>query len=82
VTDDPVDLPTHRRELRWTAADLDRCVHGRHSIDDCYGCPGALSTGNLFLASADRELTRGTTTRIGTTYDGRAIVVTPIRHPR
>jgi hypothetical protein len=29
--------------------DLDRCEHGRHCIDECVGCPGGQSTGNLLL---------------------------------
>lgn len=29
--------------------DLDRCEHGRHSADPCFGCPGGQSTGNLLL---------------------------------
>lgn len=29
--------------------DLDRCEHGRHAADECYGCPGGHSTGNQFL---------------------------------
>lgn len=35
--------------VRWSPADLDRCEHGRHSIDSCYDCPGGLSHGNPFL---------------------------------
>jgi hypothetical protein len=27
--------------------DLDRCEHGRHSADNCFGCPHGQSTGNL-----------------------------------
>lgn len=30
-------------------ADLDRCVHGRHSVDPCLACPGGTSTGNPHL---------------------------------
>lgn len=33
----------------WTVEDLDRCEHGRHSVDACWGCPGGRSSGNLFL---------------------------------
>lgn len=29
--------------------DLDRCAHGRHSVDNCIGCDGGQSTGNLLL---------------------------------
>jgi hypothetical protein len=45
--------------------DLDRCEHGRHSIDPCMMCPDGQSTGNLFLVPG---------TRIGTTLYGEAIV--------
>lgn len=33
--------------VRWSPADLDRCVHGRHSIDHCFDCLGGPK--NLFL---------------------------------
>jgi hypothetical protein len=62
--------------------DLDRCEHGRHSVDHCFDCPGGHSTGNLFLAtpSADPQCaTEGQEIRIGTTVHGEPIVVTPIR---
>jgi hypothetical protein len=29
--------------------DLDRCQHGRHSADPCFGCPDGQSTGNLLI---------------------------------
>lgn len=66
-------------EVGWTAADLDRCEHGRHSIDHCPSCPGGRSTGNLFLADPPPEVLAesGTTalSRIGTTVRGEPIVV-------
>lgn len=34
--------------------DLDRCVHGRHSIDSCFDCPGGWSVGNTFLTNGQR----------------------------
>jgi hypothetical protein len=34
--------------------DLDRCAHGRHSIDPCMACPGGQSTGNLFAPPGRR----------------------------
>lgn len=37
------------RGQRWDANDLDRCQHGRHRKDPCFGCPGGQSTGNLCL---------------------------------
>lgn len=47
-------------------AALDRCEHGRHKADNCNGCPGGQSTGNLFLAPGQR---------IGTTLYGDPIIV-------
>jgi hypothetical protein len=38
----------------WTATDLDRCEHGRHSIDQCFDCPHGRSTGNLYLQTPSR----------------------------
>lgn len=35
--------------VRWSPADLDRCEHGRHSVDSCFDCPGGESSGNTFL---------------------------------
>lgn len=49
-----------------TLSDLDRCVHGRHSIDRCLGCPDGVSTGNLFLRNGQR---------IGTDHGGEPIYV-------
>lgn len=37
--------------VKWSPADLDRCEHGRHSIDHCFDCPGGVSSGNHFLLS-------------------------------
>jgi hypothetical protein len=46
--------------LATILADLDRCQHGRHRGDTCYGydprkpqsgCPGGVSLGNPFLVS-------------------------------
>lgn len=58
--------------------DLDRCVHGRHSIDPCLDCPGGQSTGNLFLISGTKY-EPGAAVRIGTTVHGEAIIVVPVR---
>lgn len=60
----------------WKPEDLDRCEHGRHSIDNCFGCPGGWSTGNLFLVNQNEPLEQ---VRIGTTLGGDPIYVTPIR---
>lgn len=38
--------------IRWDPADLDRCEHGRHSIDSCFDCPEGQSHGNPYLLSA------------------------------
>lgn len=43
---------------------LDRCEHGRHRKDPCFGCPEGWSTGNLFLKPGQR---------IGTALHGYAI---------
>lgn len=37
------------RLKQWGPEDLDRCEHGRHSIDHCADCPGGVSSGNTFL---------------------------------
>lgn len=43
-------MTEHVRDLsRWSLSDLDRCEHGRHLADTCWGCPGGWSTGNLCL---------------------------------
>lgn len=72
--------------VNWTLDDLDRCEHGRHSIDTCASCPGGVSAGNVYLdpATFPRFMeTRGTyERRIGTTAAGRAIYVTPNRRVR
>lgn len=46
-------------------AALDRCEHGRHRADSCYGCPDGQSTGNLFLEPGQR---------IGTNLYGSPII--------
>lgn len=46
--------------------DLDRCEHGRHSLDQCHKCPGGWSAGNAFLTNGQR---------IGTTPHGFPIMV-------
>jgi len=45
-------------------ADLDRCVHGRHLADPCFGCPDGQSAGNPYLFDGRR---------IGTDYAGMEI---------
>ena len=47
-------------------AALDRCIHGRHRADNCYGCPDGWSAGNLFLSPGQR---------VGTTLYGDPIIV-------
>lgn len=68
------------REITWSPADLDRCEHGRHSIDPCVYCPGGWSTGNPFLTNGD--LVPEDEVRIGTTLGGEPIFVTPVRRRR
>lgn len=53
-------------------AALDRCVHGRHRQDKCFGCPRGQSEGNQFLQPG---------TRIGTTLHGKPIIA-PENHER
>jgi hypothetical protein len=57
----------------WTMSDLDRCEHGRHSIDPCLSCPGGWSTGNKHLTDGQR---------IGTNLYGEPILATPVRPRR
>jgi hypothetical protein len=70
---------TEQRELHWTKEDLDRCEHGRHSIDNCYDCPGGQSSGNLYLdpfaKPARRETRDMSWIRIGTMVRGEPIFV-------
>lgn len=75
------------RPLRWTEADLDRCEHGRHSIDSCFDCPGGNSAGNLFLLEGREPVVRTEANqharvRIGTTHRGDPIWVSARREPR
>lgn len=71
------------RELSWTKEDLDRCEHGRHSIDPCFSCPGGWSTGNQYLTRGPEFVTvedsGQVAVRIGTMLGGHPILVTPIR---
>lgn len=60
------ELNRNYREFAMIMFDLDRCQHGRHAIDPCYGCPGGKSTGNLLIPP---------NTLIGHTVHGRPIVV-------
>ncbi len=66
------------RAVRWSPADLDRCEHGRHSIDSCFDCPHGRSTGNLYLQTPshyheDGRILPGDTNRkrVRMTEDGR-----------
>jgi hypothetical protein len=54
----------------WAAliADLDRCPHGRHQADPCFGCEGGWSRGNPLLCPGQV---------IGYSIDGSQIVVPP-----
>jgi hypothetical protein len=53
------------RDWAIICADLDRCEHGRHEGDACFGC-GGTSKGNPLLLG---------TRQIGFTMDGHKIVV-------
>lgn len=66
---DPAQIGRRRGdEATKFMADLDRCVHGRHSIDPCWGCPGGQSAGNPHLVEG---------TIIGYDYTGRPYRVPP-----
>jgi hypothetical protein len=63
-------LITNERSQRETRAllilsDMDRCEHGRHEGDDCFGCGGP-SVGNMFVVKG---------ARIGTTLSGSPILI-------
>lgn len=73
-------MSEHARQGQWSAADLDRCEHGRHSIDSCFDCPTGHSTGNLYLRDVAATEVRRTEenhieVRIGTTYAAQPIWV-------
>lgn len=53
------------RSFDHLIAELDRCQHGRHAADPCFGCPEG-NQGNPFLVPG---------TRIGTTLYGQPIMV-------
>lgn len=67
--------------VRWTAADLDRCEHGRHSIDNCADC-GGMSGGNGYLTAFVTTVDPSTgdqLVRIGTMVRGEPIWACPRR---
>lgn len=66
-------------DVKWVPEDLDRCDHGRHSIDDCFSCPGGRSEGNMYLSVWVGDQRRNVKVRIGTTLGGEPIYVTPAR---
>jgi hypothetical protein len=73
---------------RWGPADLDRCEHGRHSIDSCFDCPAGESSGNPFLINQRnaghtmRTRDGRTEVRIGTMVRGEPIWVVVRDKPR
>jgi hypothetical protein len=82
VADRGQALPVDATEVRWDASDLDRCIHGRHSIDSCVSCPDGMSAGNRFLAEGGDSITimdGDALLRIGTTMRGNPILVRPDR---
>jgi hypothetical protein len=78
--------PTTGEAVRWHPSDLDRCEHGRHSIDSCFDCPGGQSAGNVFLLAHTRTVRVAADgreeVRIGTMVHGEPIWVKPSREPR
>jgi hypothetical protein len=73
-------------KVRWYPSDLDRCEHGRHSIDSCYDCPNGQSRGNPYLDPTAGPRMRETRMdrnqiRIGTMVHGEPIWVTYRRMP-
>jgi hypothetical protein len=72
-----------RNQVRWTWQDLDRCEHGRHSIDDCFACAEGKSSGNRFLSHPSdyiaeelfRSVDNRLEVRIGTMVRGEPIWV-------
>jgi hypothetical protein len=77
---------TNEPSKNWVIADLDRCEHGRHSIDTCFSCPGGWSSGNLYLSRIavleDHDYGPGERVRIGTTLGADPIYVIPVRQRR
>ena len=57
------------RQLAEVLLDLDRCTHGRHSVENCFGCPTGQSVGNLLLPAG---------TVIGHGHRGVPIIVPPV----
>lgn len=84
----PLGEGDRRASGRWSPDDLDRCEHGRHSIDHCFDCPGQESTGNLFLLSPIdarhevRVVEGRVEVRIGTMVHGEPIWVVVRDKPR
>lgn len=57
-------------DLARILSDLDRCVHGRHRVDPCFGCPDGWSAGNHLLPPPGAV--------VGYDYGGRPYVVPPL----
>lgn len=55
-------------QFRNLVLDLDRCEHGRHKQDNCWGCPGGQSAGNQLIPPG---------TLIGHSVHGFPIVTPP-----
>jgi hypothetical protein len=74
-------------QQRWSAEDLDRCKHGRHSIDSCFDC---VKPTNRFLMAPStisieervRHLDGIWEVRIGTMVHGEPIWVVARDKPR
>lgn len=79
----------HLPGVGWSPADLDRCEHGRHSIDSCFDCPRGKSVGNRFLVAPSqanpgqtRVTNEGLEVRIDTMVRGESIWVVAVASPR
>ncbi len=71
------EIPDWRTDTRWRSLmlDLDRCEHGRHEGDVCFGCGGP-SLGNPLMGSQDGRAAYEVVPRqIGFTISGTPIVV-------
>lgn len=55
-----VEIPEWQWEIAQREArlgrllmELDRCPHGRHQDDQCYGCPDGISAGNPHMRAGE-----------------------------
>lgn len=64
-----------RRAMASTLTDLDRCEHGRHEGDDCFGCEGRSKGNPLMACSPARNVAYLAARQIGFDISGRPICV-------